>query len=173
MVDQATIQTISIVFTGISISLAAFYYINTLRNTRKNQQLTLETRQAQLFMSLYETHRSPELRKLYTRVRDREWTDFEDWQKKYGPENNPDASIEYQSLMNFFDGVGLLVKRGLIDISLVHDLMFISTNRIWNLHKSVIYNVRISSGYPSLWEHFEYLSNELIKYHEENPELKT
>lgn len=27
---MATIETISIVFTGISISLAAFYYINTL-----------------------------------------------------------------------------------------------------------------------------------------------
>jgi hypothetical protein len=172
MVDQATIQTISIVFTGISISLAAFYYINTLRNSRKNQQLTLETRQAQLFMSLYETHRSPELRRLYTRVRDREWTNLDDWEDKYGPDNNPDASVEYQSLMSFFDGVGLLVKRGLIDISLVYDLMFISTNRIWNLHKSVIYNIRITSGYPNLWEHFEYLNNELEKYHEQHPELK-
>lgn len=45
-------QTISVVFTGISVSLAAFYYINTLRNAQRNQKLTLETRRAQMFMGL-------------------------------------------------------------------------------------------------------------------------
>jgi len=38
------IETIPIVFTGISISLAAFYYINNLRNNQRNQQMQLEPR---------------------------------------------------------------------------------------------------------------------------------
>jgi len=178
------IETLAFVLTGLGLAASIVYYANILNNTnktrelqlesqeltRKAQEQALETRQAQLFMSLYETHRSPEFRKQYTRVRDREWTDLDDWQKKYGPENNPDASAEYQSLMSFFDGVGLLVRRELIDISLVHDLMYISTNRIWKFHKPVIYNIRITSGYPNLWEHFEYLSDELEKHHEKYKE---
>ena len=48
---MVTVETISIVFTGLSISLAAFYYISTLRNAQRTQQMQLETRQAQLFMS--------------------------------------------------------------------------------------------------------------------------
>ncbi len=167
------IEFLPLVLTGLGIIVSILYYTNVLRNANETQKRALETRQAQLFMALYETHRSQEFRKQYTRVRDREWTDLDDWEKKYGPENNPDASVEYQSLMSFFDGVGLLVRRGLIDISLVHDLMFISTNRIWNVHKSVIYNIRETSGYPSLWEHFEYLSIELTKYHEQHPEIAT
>jgi len=34
---MVTVETVSIVFTGLSISLAAFYYISTLRNAQRNQ----------------------------------------------------------------------------------------------------------------------------------------
>ena len=43
---MVSIETLSIVFTVLSISLAAFY-IFTLRYTRMNMKNTLETRQAQ------------------------------------------------------------------------------------------------------------------------------
>ena len=64
---MVTIETISIVFTGISISLAAFYYINTLKNAQRARDLSLkaqeqasETRQAQLFMQIYSMFSSDE-----------------------------------------------------------------------------------------------------------------
>jgi len=41
----STLQT-----TGILVGI--FYYIMTLNNTRKSQRLTLESRQAQLFMQM-------------------------------------------------------------------------------------------------------------------------
>ena len=49
---MVTVETVSIVFTALSISLAAFYYINTLRNTQRNQQLAMETRKAQHYMQM-------------------------------------------------------------------------------------------------------------------------
>jgi hypothetical protein len=85
---MVTIETISIVFTGISISLAAFYYINTLRNTKRNQDLQLETRQAGLFMEMYREYRGLDFRRQLLRVRHLEWTDFDDWFEKYGPGSN-------------------------------------------------------------------------------------
>jgi hypothetical protein len=60
MVD---IQNVLTYLTLISVPVGVFYHIMTLNNTRKNQQLQLETRQTQLFMNLYETWRSPDFRK--------------------------------------------------------------------------------------------------------------
>jgi hypothetical protein len=40
------------VFTGLSVSLAAFYYINTLRNAQRTQEMQLENRQVQIFMQI-------------------------------------------------------------------------------------------------------------------------
>ena len=57
MVD---IQTLLTYLTLISVPIGIFYYIMTLNNTRKNQQMQLETRQAQLFMNIYNTYRSKE-----------------------------------------------------------------------------------------------------------------
>ena len=51
MVDQVTIQTLGILLTGFSVSLAAVYYTMTLRNQT-------ETRQAQLFMQLFQLFNS-------------------------------------------------------------------------------------------------------------------
>jgi hypothetical protein len=62
MVDQLALQTIGILMTGVSLTIAAAYYTLTLRNTQKNQQLQLETRQAQLYMGLVNTFNSYEHR---------------------------------------------------------------------------------------------------------------
>ena len=79
------VETISIVFTGLSISLAAFYYINTLRNTQVNQDLALETRQAQMFLNFYENYRSQEFRKNYYHyLFVQEWTTRDEFMEKYG-----------------------------------------------------------------------------------------
>ena len=47
------LQTLLTYLTLISVPFGVFYHIMTLNNTRKNQQMQLETRQAQLFFNLY------------------------------------------------------------------------------------------------------------------------
>lgn len=116
MVDQLTLQTFGIFLAGISLTVAAIYYTLTLRNQNR-------TRQAQLLMNLYETYRSKEFRADVTEVRNQEWTDFDDFWEKYGEKNNPDAWAAWISVAAFFNGVGVLLKRKLIDIVLVEDLL--------------------------------------------------
>jgi hypothetical protein len=41
-----------------------------------------------------------------------EWTDYEDFQAKYGPRSNVDASAKIQSLTTYFEGIGVLVEEG-------------------------------------------------------------
>ena len=100
-----TIETISIVFTGLSISLAAFYYINTLRNTRRNQELQLETRQAQLFMTTWQTIFQKRVQDSSLLAIELEYTDHDDFEEKYGRENNPEAFDLLMVHLNYMEGL--------------------------------------------------------------------
>ena len=121
----STLQT-----TGLLVGI--FYYIMTLQNTRKNQQHQLETRQAQLFMYMYDRWSSPEFRKRSNWVNSIiEYDNREDFFSKYGPKVDEEAFATWASIAAFYAGIGVLVKRGLIDIELVADLMRPSIVRTW------------------------------------------
>jgi hypothetical protein len=47
---------------------------------------------------------------------------FDDWREKYEP-SNPEAYQSMDLLSHYFEGAGVLVKRGLIDPLLVSDLV--------------------------------------------------
>jgi hypothetical protein len=103
MVDQVTLQTIGILLTGVSVSIAAVYYTLTLRNTN-------QTRQAQLFMQIYSRFDDPDWMINWAQVvRQWKWTDYEDWYSKYSPEMDIVASAQYGSVAAYFEGIGVLV----------------------------------------------------------------
>jgi len=51
MIEPVNLQTVLTYLTLISVSVGVFYHIMTLRNTRKNQQLQLETRQINTYLT--------------------------------------------------------------------------------------------------------------------------
>jgi hypothetical protein len=120
---MASFEVVALMLTGLSIAASIIYYANVLSNANKTQRMQLETRQAQLFMGLYETYRSPEFRKQWTDILNQEYTGFNDFWDKYGLENNPEAWANWQSVASFFHGIGVLVKKGLIEPSLLDELI--------------------------------------------------
>jgi len=152
---MVSVETLSIVFTGMSISLAAFYYISTLRNAQRTQQLTLETRQAQLFMQIYDRWSSIEMTKMEWELSNWEWDDFDDYVSKY------DSDVESISLRSVlgrqFEGIGVLIKRGLIDPALVDDLMSASILGYWEKWGPVVKEWRVRRNIPQASEYQEYL----------------
>jgi predicted acyl esterase len=84
---MVTIETISIVFTGLSISLAAFYYISILRNAQKTQQLQLETRQAELYMKLWEKWNTKEFSEMRFDAWNMKHKGHDDFWEQYNPVN--------------------------------------------------------------------------------------
>ena len=180
------IEYLPLVLTGIGIIVAIIYYTLTLRNANKTQKLQLETRQATLFMGLYETYRSPEFRKQWTNILNQEYTDFDDFWNKYGLENNPEAWANWQSVASFFHGMGILVKKGLVEPSLLEELISPSVFFAWVVMGPIVNgfqawvekgeggvmerfqdyeNAGLSRLYKS-WSGFEYL-NETLKKREE------
>jgi len=177
---MVTVETISIVFTGISISLAAFYYISTLRNTQKNQQQALETRQAQLYMQLYSFYDNKEFLKDYCNIVNvYVFDDTEDFLRRYGPLVDNEAFSSWLRVGRFFDGVGILIKRNLIEKDLIFELLGDVIRGSWEGFESGtgmgrwLMEGRELWDRPLLWRNFEYLYHELMNWYEEQTELKT
>ena len=184
---MVTVETISIVFTGLSISLAAFYYISTLRNTRMNQELsrkalelTAETRQAQLFIQICnQTLNNPVFMKGWYVIRESEWKDFDEYLEfmgEPGSENFNDVFI----VGGILESIGVLVEEGLVDIRLVESLMRRVVIEYWEKIGPMLHErARLWSEERAEREQIlrvwkaEYLYHELMKYLEEHPELKT
>ncbi len=174
------LQTVLTYLTLVSVPVGVFYHIMTLNNTRKNQQQQLETRQAQLLMQLYDTYRTPEFTEQTTLIYNQEWTDFEDWRKKYGPEGDPKAFRDFRSMARYMNGIGVLLKKGLINIDLVEELLSNIVFMTWTKMGPIIYGMREniteveldgrgqSKKYPS-FSGFEYLHSELRKKDAEHP----
>ena len=166
-----SIETLSIVFTGLSISLAAFYYIKTLRNAQKTQQMQLETRQAQLFMQMYGHWSEATFHDAATDIRNASWVDFLDFKSRVL--ENPEKYKSFGIMIRFYEGIGVLVRERLIDMRFVVLLMAGDIRRFWEQIVPIIGPWRKAWNYPRLASETEYLSNSIIKYMDEHPELKT
>jgi hypothetical protein len=156
------IQTVSIAIASAGVFLAAIYYILQIRHQTK-------LRQTDMVMRLYATFGSTEFQKAYQNVVSLEFEDFTDFMKKYA------ADIEVRTALNsvgiFFEGVGVLAKRKLIDMDLVDDLFTSPISRTWERMAPIIKGRREQLKSPSIGEWQEYLYNEMKK--REQPKWKT
>jgi hypothetical protein len=146
MVD---VQTASILVVSASVVAGVIYYVLEIRHQNK-------MRQTDLVMKLYSTFSSLEFQKMWYEVRRREAKDYRDYGKKYG-------WAEYTSVNMFFEGIGILLKRKLIDIELVDDMFTTPIKWTWEKMRDIVLETRKVSNQPELFEWFEYLYNEMEK----------
>jgi hypothetical protein len=166
------LQTLFSYLTPISLTIGVIYHIMTLNNTRKNQQLSLETRQAQLFMQIYNRLNEADFIAHFTKVMTVEWADFNDFLEKFGPEK-PDNYNSLWAIIGYYEGIGVLIKEKYVDIRLVAELMAGITRQFWEKMEPIYEDGKKYWNYPRLWSETEYLYNELMRYMEEHPELRT
>ena len=156
MVDQVLLQSVSYVAAAIGVCLAAVYYIVTVRNNNR-------TRQAQLFMQIYDHFREPEFMKTFSDIMDWQWSDYEDFEKKYGRKTNPEAWYKFGSMAGYFEGIGILVQQGLLDIKLVDSLLKAHIIWFWDKIKPISVEMRRKYKLPEMDQWKEYLYTEIKK----------
>jgi hypothetical protein len=164
------IQTISVVIAAVSVVIGVINSILSSRRAEKNDQLMLETRQAQLFTQIYDWWRSRDGAKAYGSYRYKyveavQKMGYQDFGKDLLDQvrtGDFEAYADQFSLMTFLEGIGVLVKKGLVDIELVEDLL--SQRVIWIWEQGLGPNVEIirkEANDPTQYDHIEYLYHEL------------
>ena len=150
MVD---IQTVSIAIASAGVFAAAVYYVLQIRHQTR-------IRQTDLTMRMYTSWVSEELTKPWLRVWNLEFTDYDDFKRKYGTylSDNPENSA-LLSVINSFTIIGLLLQKKLVDPEILSHLPVSMT---WNKVKPIVAGVRKETKDPSWYEEFEYLYNELL-----------
>ena len=156
MVD---IQTISIVVAAAGVLVGVVFAVLELRNLVKQ-------RQTDLIMRLYSTWQSKEFSEATLKVWNLEFKDYNDFVKKYGPwYSETEVYTAFRMVCNFFDGIGILLIRKLVDIEMVARLFTMSTKTTWEKVKPLVEGGRRqpSPGGPLMFEDFEYLYDEVKK----------
>jgi hypothetical protein len=165
------IEYLPIVLTGIGIIVSILYYTGALRNANKTQQHQLETRQAQLFMQLFDRWTDPAFAKIYGDYRYKICAKVDnnpDEISKIAIESlfesyNPEVWIPIQTLAQYFEGISILVQKKLLDIDTVERLLSGRLIWYWDSTETFIKRVRERIHDPTMYKDLEILANEMKK----------
>jgi hypothetical protein len=157
LVDVGLLQSLSYVAAAIGVCTAAAYYVMNLRYQNR-------TRQAQLFMQVHARWADRAFIKgFYDILNIWDWKDFDDWGSKYGQRSNEEAFLTFCEIIWYFDGVGLLVREGLIDIGLVEAIYLDRVINLWEKGYTLAMGLRELNQNPDYYGNFEYLYREMKK----------
>ena len=162
MVDLSVIRDLIACF-GV---LAGFsYYVLTVRATRKNQQMQLEARRAQLYSQIYSWFIETDAMVEYMEMLNWEWSDYSDFERKYGSDNNVQEYAKRSRVWASLEMIGMMVKDGVVDVESIFPLRTFAMFQ-WFKFKDVIKEQRKRYYTPTFNANWEYLVNEFIKYGE-------
>jgi len=146
MIDIPSITGI-VAAAGVMVGVA--FTVLELRNLVK-------TRQTDLVIRLYSTRTSKEFQESWKKVMAKEFKDYHNYEKWYDWSDFIEVGL-------FFEEIGILLSRKLIDIGLVDDLHSYIIKTTWEKIKRVVEGIRKSNNAPQIYEWFEYLYNEMQK----------
>ena len=144
------IAGVSIVIAAASVAAASTFYSFQIRNQ-------LRLRKTDLVMRLYSTFDSLEFQRAFHTIY---WADFHDLDSALATTGGERQVWSY--VFCFYDQVGVLLRRGLIEFLLVDDLLGNSTRQIWEKVAPAIREAR-DRYEPRVYEHFEFLYDEMTR----------
>jgi hypothetical protein len=106
---------------------------------------------------------SSELQTAFVRTSNVEFTDYDDFVKKYGKiSSEKPEQMAILAIANYLDGLGILARRRLVDAGLIYEFWTGDIADLWEKIKPLVEGVRKKSNYPIL-ANAEYLYNEMKK----------
>ena len=157
MIELSTLQAVREIVTIVGVVAGLSYYILTVKNQNRTRQIQL--------LSQFSKSTSEEVQKRSIELIALEWSDYDDFERKYGSDNNPDNYGIRYAAWSGFNQLGYLLKQGLIKIEQFQGIYAGAGGPMWMWHKfgSIIKEQRRRYNLPFLFVWFEYLANELIK----------
>jgi len=167
MIELSVIRDLVAIF-GV---IAGFsYYVLTVRNAQRAQELTLKaqeqatkTRLGQIVMQLERWRTSKEAWRDHIEWSKLEWDDYSDFEDKYGSDVNPENYMLRGVRIARYQDLGLLVKHGVIDTDIAYDMSGMMAIQDWNRYGEIIKTQRELYDQPMVGIHWEYLYDEMVK----------
>ena len=147
MVD---ITEISAMVAAAGVLVGVVYYVLDMRNQSRMRQMDL-------IMGMSSSFIGREVFEALATVMKAEFKNYNDFEEKCG--------IEARQVGGWCEDLGLLVKRKVVDISLVAERYDVTT--VYEKLKPWIEESRKRANNPKLYEWSEYLSNEEKKYYQQ------
>jgi hypothetical protein len=152
-----TTQELQVYVTAIGVIIALAYYYVFIRSQ-------ISTRKAQLFMQIYSRFNENKFWETNFEMRRR----LDLWEAEAVLESgyltlDTQSLSQFNAFAAFFEGIGVLVKRGLIDLKLVNDLMASTISDSWESMKPIIERIRKQRDDVSYYKGFEYIYNQVKK----------
>ncbi|MGD0805827.1 MAG: hypothetical protein ABSA11_17330 [Candidatus Bathyarchaeia archaeon] len=166
MVDA---QTIGVLVTAASVTVAAVYYVLTLRTNQRNIKTTLETRQAQLFMNIYNTTYSKDWANVTDVIFTINMKNYQDWANL---RKDKEKWLAMSMVGQWLEGIGVLVREGLVNVRMVSELNSGLIKWYWEAFGDGFIDVREKTSFPRFMIETQYLYDRVMDYAVAHPELK-
>jgi len=132
------LETINLLVQIVGVSAAAIAtvvgvrsYIVSNRRAEEARALELETRRAQLYMSLTDHWNTKEFSIMRYESYGMEWTNYDDFSKKYNPSNNLDLYASWNTFGRSIIALADLWRKGLIDMDFFDGMMMTDILNWW------------------------------------------
>jgi len=142
------IPSISAIIAATSVTVGAFFAVLELRNLARQ-------RRTEFLYKLQSSLIDKEYRKAWAKIRDSKCADYDDCVKK--------CEYEFELVIAFYETLGILLSRKLIDIQLLTDIFGTSIIRLWERSRHYIDGARKEVNEPRLYWGFEFLYTEIQK----------
>ena len=152
---MADIQTVSIMIASAGVLAGVIYYVLEIRH-----QSRLRQTESMIKLSPWFNMNAREVQEAITQVCSIEYKDYEDYLERYSekPEN-----MTLKILGNYFEGIGILVYRKLVEADIVYDFWGDIIQSSWEKIQPLVVDMRKDIGDPNMFRFWEYLYNEMKK----------
>jgi hypothetical protein len=154
MVD---IYEISAVVAAVGVVIGVVYYVLDMRNQTR-------MRKTDMLMKLYQSSTNNEFMDAFWKVMSLQVKDYQDYVKQYGSLSETDNPMNraFFTTATFYEMVGVLLLRKLIDLVTVYDVWGSSNPvMIFEKIKPIVLGLRRDFNEPAFFMGFEYLCAEL------------
>ena len=149
--------------TGVLV--AAIFYILNIRETMRNRRGTFSSN-ARSFSC------SEAWIKAYLEAGKMQWTDYEDFMKKYGWEANTELATKRYVVLARYDLMGRQYRTGLIDLDDIGAFNGFNLVWTWLKFKPIIEGTRREIGTKNAYSDFEYAAESIMnKLSDDNPDF--
>ena len=155
------IPSISAVVAGVSVVVGVVFAIIQMRDAAKTRHTALII---QLNPALNVT--ANEVIDAISKVWNLEFKDFEEYLKKYG---DPLADKALYTVTAYYDGLGFLFHKRLIDVDTIEYLLGGTSTGVWEKVKPIVEGMRQRNNLPELYKWLEYLAKEMERREQKTP----